>query len=432
MCMFLHFGLRLDGEIMNRHLFNYLICFLILMLVFHPAHIQAADVKMQTGGGHDTLNQVRDLKKVLLSNQKEPPSWVEPDTDRPGADYRSFHTREGPGVCQEVCADDPKCRAYTYIKPGYYMRHKVIYGWCFLKSAVPEPVKDDCCVSGVKPYKTEKPLTKEVTPGESAAGRGEGGVVLVRPIEPGDNEDVHKKKSPHRKGQEKDKGSKKKYSKKEPPHKVQHPGVHNRRGHHHREKEPSRLREVEKVLEAIDLEHEQGRQTIITIQPFKEKERSPYEGIISAIGRSKNIKPQQNEKTGTTIALYSSSRKSKVFFRNINEVNLEAMPPTGAGKKEISGIDFLSYPSSGSGIRKVENINLSALMTKGSAGRRIIGVNFTAVPPSGTAKRTVTGVNFSGYLPTGSGQREIKGVVILAVPTTGTGLRNASDVTNKK
>lgn len=72
---------------------------------------------------------------------------MEPDTNRPGGDYRSFEPAEArPELCQEACARDPECKAYTYVKPGVQGPGAV----CWLKSAVPVASPSDCCVSGVK------------------------------------------------------------------------------------------------------------------------------------------------------------------------------------------------------------------------------------------------------------------------------------------
>lgn len=76
------------------------------------------------------------------------PSTLEPDTNRPGQDYKSLElTDPQPEVCQQACADDPKCRSFTYVKPGGQGPRAV----CWLKSGVPAASKSDCCVSGVKP-----------------------------------------------------------------------------------------------------------------------------------------------------------------------------------------------------------------------------------------------------------------------------------------
>jgi hypothetical protein len=72
---------------------------------------------------------------------------VEPNIDRPGMNYTSFDLKKPkPKRCRKACAKDPKCKAYTYVKPG-------IQGpkaRCWLKYGVPPPKNDPCCVSGVK------------------------------------------------------------------------------------------------------------------------------------------------------------------------------------------------------------------------------------------------------------------------------------------
>ena len=72
---------------------------------------------------------------------------VEYSTDRFGGDYRSFPTRREPDgrSCQEACRNDPRCRAWTYLRPGYGGRG----AYCYLKSRVTAPQRKACCVSGV-------------------------------------------------------------------------------------------------------------------------------------------------------------------------------------------------------------------------------------------------------------------------------------------
>lgn len=70
----------------------------------------------------------------------------EPDTDRPGGDYRNFRSPGGAASCREACEKDSRCRSYTFVKPGYHGEE----GRCFLKSSVPAPKKNRCCISGIK------------------------------------------------------------------------------------------------------------------------------------------------------------------------------------------------------------------------------------------------------------------------------------------
>lgn len=75
-----------------------------------------------------------------------PAVGLENETDRPGMDYQSFDiVSPDPKVCQAACATDPRCRAFTYVKPGVQGRS----ARCWLKSGVPAAVRNNCCVSGV-------------------------------------------------------------------------------------------------------------------------------------------------------------------------------------------------------------------------------------------------------------------------------------------
>lgn len=72
---------------------------------------------------------------------------LEPDTNRPGGDYQDFELKEArPEICQRACANDSRCRAFTYVKPGIQGR----LARCYLKKTEPKRVADRCCVSGVK------------------------------------------------------------------------------------------------------------------------------------------------------------------------------------------------------------------------------------------------------------------------------------------
>ena len=76
-------------------------------------------------------------------------SGVEVNTDRPGLDYKSFNLPYPDyRLCQSACKKDPKCMAWTYVKP-YTIQGP--YARCWLKNAIPHPVKRSCCVSGIKP-----------------------------------------------------------------------------------------------------------------------------------------------------------------------------------------------------------------------------------------------------------------------------------------
>lgn len=72
---------------------------------------------------------------------------VEPNTDRGGADYISHDLpAPDPALCRKACDQDPKCRAYTYVKPGV----QGPLARCYLKDPAPAARPNECCVSGVK------------------------------------------------------------------------------------------------------------------------------------------------------------------------------------------------------------------------------------------------------------------------------------------
>lgn len=69
-------------------------------------------------------------------------------TDRMGSDYSNFDLRAAdPGICQQACSNDSRCRAWTYVHPNITQGPNPR---CWLKHSVPKPKKSSCCVSGVK------------------------------------------------------------------------------------------------------------------------------------------------------------------------------------------------------------------------------------------------------------------------------------------
>jgi|GEM_PF-2253010 len=65
----------------------------------------------------------------------------EPNTDRMGADYRRIDNAPSVPFCQNQCAADPKCAAYTYVRSAFH---------CWLKTGVPSTTSNGDTVSGVK------------------------------------------------------------------------------------------------------------------------------------------------------------------------------------------------------------------------------------------------------------------------------------------
>lgn len=72
---------------------------------------------------------------------------TEYDTDRPGADYRDFplHAAD-PALCRDSCNREYRCKAWTYGEPGLAGDE----AHCWLKDAVPDPERNERCISGVK------------------------------------------------------------------------------------------------------------------------------------------------------------------------------------------------------------------------------------------------------------------------------------------
>jgi hypothetical protein len=64
------------------------------------------------------------------------------DFDLPAADYN---------LCRDKCDKNPRCRAYTYVKPGV----QGIHARCWLKNGVPAQVDNANCISGVKAPETK-------------------------------------------------------------------------------------------------------------------------------------------------------------------------------------------------------------------------------------------------------------------------------------
>jgi hypothetical protein len=74
-------------------------------------------------------------------------SEMELNTNRPGLDLVSHMLpKDDPAICRDYCRDDPRCRAWTYVKPGIQGPEPR----CWLKSSVPPPFPDGNCVSGTK------------------------------------------------------------------------------------------------------------------------------------------------------------------------------------------------------------------------------------------------------------------------------------------
>ena len=67
--------------------------------------------------------------------------------DRYGGDYRNFEMAADPtgAACKAACESENRCRAWTYLRPGYFGPN----ARCYLKDKIKPPRAKPCCISGV-------------------------------------------------------------------------------------------------------------------------------------------------------------------------------------------------------------------------------------------------------------------------------------------
>jgi hypothetical protein len=72
---------------------------------------------------------------------------IEYSIDRLGGDYRNLDiANDATGaLCKAACEADNKCRAWTYVRPGYISP----VARCYLKDKITRPRAKPCCISGV-------------------------------------------------------------------------------------------------------------------------------------------------------------------------------------------------------------------------------------------------------------------------------------------
>ena len=75
------------------------------------------------------------------------PGPIENAIDRTGGDYRHFDLPTDPTVetCKQTCEEENRCRAWTYVRPGYLGPT----ARCYLKDRIKPPRRKPCCMSGV-------------------------------------------------------------------------------------------------------------------------------------------------------------------------------------------------------------------------------------------------------------------------------------------
>jgi hypothetical protein len=88
---------------------------------------------------------VSGIRGAALVEPKSGP--IEISIDRVGGDYRSFDIAADPTAasCAKACQGEAKCRAFTYVRPGYAGTS----ARCYLKDRITRPRRKPCCISGV-------------------------------------------------------------------------------------------------------------------------------------------------------------------------------------------------------------------------------------------------------------------------------------------
>lgn len=72
------------------------------------------------------------------------------NVDRPGKDIKPGYPVNLPSSCERDCELNGNCQAWTFVKPGYQGNQAK----CWLKSAKPAAVNNDCCISGYRMIKS--------------------------------------------------------------------------------------------------------------------------------------------------------------------------------------------------------------------------------------------------------------------------------------
>lgn len=79
-----------------------------------------------------------------------------PGFDLPGSDYVNFSAGSA-SVCRDSCGGEPRCQAWSWVKPGI----QGPTGVCWLKDTLPALVRNDCCTSGSREYISKRDLGAE-------------------------------------------------------------------------------------------------------------------------------------------------------------------------------------------------------------------------------------------------------------------------------
>lgn len=113
-----------------------------------PGSTKSAATDAAFGDGYRPSGGAEVLASLTVTKPTERiDPGMENNIDRPGADYDRFHINDyRPDRCKSECERDRgRCRAWTYVRPG--IQHK--FAVCYLKTAIPAPAANNCCISGV-------------------------------------------------------------------------------------------------------------------------------------------------------------------------------------------------------------------------------------------------------------------------------------------
>jgi hypothetical protein len=102
-------------------------------------------------------------RQVSIGFHLRPAGLWESYVDRLGGDYDRIEMEDAePALCQRACEADPRCRAWTYVRPD----DQVLQAQCWLKDRVPTRALASCCISGVVPeYGVDRPGADFAAPG---------------------------------------------------------------------------------------------------------------------------------------------------------------------------------------------------------------------------------------------------------------------------
>jgi len=114
---------------------------------------RATNCNMHCSGGKSKIcggtwaNSIYDVARLNIPRINYG-SDIEVNIDRPGMDYKSFNLPyPNYRLCQNACNKDPKCRAWTYVKPYTIQGPQAR---CWLKNSTPNKIRKSCCISGIK------------------------------------------------------------------------------------------------------------------------------------------------------------------------------------------------------------------------------------------------------------------------------------------